>query len=60
LGGGAEFWSDGGFIGTVGDGVTEDIIRRYVEQQGSPEEKEDYSQYSAACCGDIYLFIPAA
>ena len=41
---GAEFWSDGGYIGTVGDGVTEDIIRRYVEQQGSPEEKEDYSQ----------------
>ncbi len=41
---GAEFWSDGGYVGTVGDGVTEDIIRRYVEQQGSPEEKEDYAQ----------------
>jgi putative transposase len=41
---GAEFWSDGGYIGTVGDGVTEEIIRKYVEQQGSPEEKEDYAQ----------------
>ena len=41
---GAEFWSDGGYIGTVGDGVTEEIIRRYIERQGTEEEKEDYSQ----------------
>ena len=41
---GAEFWSDGGYIGTVGDGVTEDIIRNYVERQGTPEEKDDYNQ----------------
>jgi putative transposase len=41
---GAEFWSDGGYIGTVGDGVTEEIIRRYIEQQGTKEEKEDYAQ----------------
>ena len=41
---GAEFWSDGGYIGTVGDGVTEDIIKQYVELQGTPEEKEDYNQ----------------
>lgn len=41
---GGEFWSDGGYIATVGEGVTEDIIRRYVENQGTKEEKEDYSQ----------------
>jgi len=41
---GAEFWSDGGYVGTVGDGVTADIIRAYVENQGSQEEKEDYAQ----------------
>jgi len=41
---GAEFWSDGGYISTVGEGVTEEIIRKYIERQGSPEEKEDYAQ----------------
>jgi len=28
---GGEFLSDGGYVGTVGDGVTADIIRNYVE-----------------------------
>ncbi len=28
---GGEFWSDGGYIETIGDGVTADIIRDYVE-----------------------------
>ena len=37
---GGEFWSDGGYILTVGDGVTSDIIRNYVETQGTAEEKE--------------------
>jgi len=37
---GGEFWSDGGYIGTVGDGVTEEIIRKYIQQQGSQEEKK--------------------
>ena len=41
---GGEFWSDGGYIGTVGDGVTADIIKTYVEKQGTKEEKEGYSQ----------------
>jgi putative transposase len=41
---GGEFWSDGGYIGTVGDGVTADIIRRYIEEQGTPDEKEMYKQ----------------
>ena len=41
---GGEFWSDGGYIGTVGDGVMADTIRNYVETQGTLEEKEDYTQ----------------
>ena len=41
---GGEFWSDGGYIGTVGDGVTADIVRDYIEQQGLSEEKENYKQ----------------
>jgi len=41
---GGEFWSDEGYIGTVSDGVMADIIRNYVEMQGTPEEKEDYKQ----------------
>jgi putative transposase len=34
----------GGYIGTVGDGVTADIIKDYVEKQGTDEEKEGFSQ----------------
>ncbi|RZB33220.1 MAG: putative transposase [Candidatus Argoarchaeum ethanivorans] len=41
---GGELWSDGGYIGTVGDWVTADIIKTYVEKQGSKEEKEEYGQ----------------
>jgi len=33
-----EFWSDGGYVGTVGDGGTDDIIINYVEKQGTEEE----------------------
>ena len=29
-----EFWSDGGYIGTVGEGVNAEIIRKYIQQQG--------------------------
>ncbi len=41
---GGEFWHDGGYIGTVGEGITEDIIRKYIEEHGTPEEKEGYKQ----------------
>ena len=41
---GGHFWSEGGYIGTVGDGVTADIIKGYVEKQGTDEEKEGFSQ----------------
>ena len=31
---GGEFWNDGGYIGTVGEGVNAEIIRKYIQQQG--------------------------
>ena len=41
---GSEFWSDGEYIGTVGDGILSDIILNYVETQGTTEEKEGFKQ----------------
>ena len=41
---GGELWSDGGYIGTVGDGTTSDVIKNYVENQGTKEEKDIYKQ----------------
>jgi putative transposase len=29
-----EFWSDGGYAGTVGEGINADIIRNYIKNQG--------------------------
>lgn len=36
---GGEFWSDGGYIGTIGEGVNADIIRRYIQKQGKKYDK---------------------
>ena len=41
---GGEYWSDGGYIGTVGEGTTESIVRKYIQEQGSVREKELYPQ----------------
>lgn len=41
---GGEYWSDGGYIGTVGEGTTETIVRKYIQEQGSVREKELYPQ----------------
>ena len=41
---GGEMWSDRGYIGTVVDGMTSDVIKSYVENQGNQEEKEAYKQ----------------
>ena len=30
---GGEFWSDGYFVGSVGDKVTSEVIRRYIKYQ---------------------------
>ena len=34
-----EFWSDGGFVGTVGEGINVDIIRNYLKKQGRKAEQ---------------------
>ena len=31
---GGEFWSDGGYVGTVGEGINAEIIRKYIQNQG--------------------------
>lgn len=31
---GGEFWSDGGYVGTVGEGVNAEVIRNYIKKQG--------------------------
>ena len=36
---GGEFWSDGGYIGTVGEGANADIIRTYIKKQGGKGEQ---------------------
>jgi len=41
---GGEFWSDGGYIGTVGEGTTVEIVRKYIREQGSAEEHGGYRQ----------------
>ena len=42
---GGEFWSDGGYVATVGDETTADVIRNYVLHQGTKDEKSDYRQF---------------
>ena len=36
---GGEFWSDGGFVSTVGEGVNDEIIRKYIKTQGRKGEQ---------------------
>src|SRR3989344_8072094 len=36
---GGEFWSDGGYVGTVGEGVNADVIRAYIKKQGRKGEQ---------------------
>ena len=31
---GGEFWSDGGYVVTVGEGINAKIIRKYIQNQG--------------------------
>ena len=37
---GGEFWSDGYFVRTVGDKVTSEIIRRYIQYQHNEESTQ--------------------
>ena len=31
---GGEFWSDGGYVATVGEGTNAEIVRNYIKKQG--------------------------
>ena len=41
---GAEFWGDGYYVGTVGDGVTEESIKKYIEKQGKEDGHKEFEQ----------------
>jgi putative transposase len=36
---GGEFWTDGYFVATIGEGGSWDVIERYVRNQGKPREE---------------------
>lgn len=42
---GGEFWSDGGYIRTVGEGVNADIIRKYIRNQGRSTDQLKLSDF---------------
>jgi REP element-mobilizing transposase RayT len=35
---GGEFWADGYYVGTVGEGGNWQVVERYVQKQGQPPE----------------------
>ena len=41
---GGEFWTDGYYVSTVGQHMTEDVIRHYMKNQG---HEKDYTQLHA-------------
>ena len=41
---GGELWGDGYYVGTVGDGVTVDIIKQYIEKQGKATGHKSFDQ----------------
>ena len=41
---GGEFWGDGFYVGTVGDGTTTEIIKKYIMNQGKETEHKDFNQ----------------
>lgn len=43
---GGEFWGDGYYIRTVGEEVTEGVIRQYIKNQGKDTNHKDYQQLS--------------
>jgi putative transposase len=42
---GGHFWSDGGYIGTISDNVTSDVIRKYIEEQATKQEHQNFAQF---------------
>ena len=43
---GGEFWSDGGYVATIGEGVNADIIREYIKRQGKKGEQLKLFEFS--------------
>ena len=43
---GGEFWSDGGYVASVGEGVNADIIRKYIQKQGRKAEQLKLFEFS--------------
>ena len=43
---GGEFWSDGGYVATVGEGVNADVIRSYIQKQGRKAEQLRLFEFS--------------
>lgn len=41
---GSEFWGDGYYAATVGDGITTDIIKNYIEKQGQETNHKSINQ----------------
>ncbi len=41
---GGELWGDGYYVGTVGDGVTIEIIQRYIANQGRETGHKNFNQ----------------
>ena len=41
---GGHIWSEGGYIGTVGDDVTSEIVREYINKQGIKNEPKSHAQ----------------
>ena len=37
---GGEFWTDGYYVGTVGQNATERVIKQYIQNQGQEQEYE--------------------
>lgn len=43
---GGEFWSDGGYVATVGEGVNAEVIREYIKKQGRKAEQLKLFEFS--------------
>jgi len=43
---GGEFWSDGGYVSTVGEGVNAEVIRNYIKNQGRKGEQLKLYEFS--------------
>jgi putative transposase len=45
---GGEFWSDGGYVATVGEGTNADIVRNYIKKQGRKDDQLRLLDFSEA------------